>query len=61
MSMIRERTEPLAGIKVEVQPTREGPPVGKPIQIEFSSKQRDLLEPAMARVRAHLDTRCPSW
>ena len=56
MSMIRERTDSLAGIKVEVQPLEKGPPVGKPIQIEFSSKQRDLLEPAMARVRAHLDT-----
>ena len=56
MSMIRDRTEPLAGIKVEVQPLEKGPPVGKPIQIEFSSKQRDLLEPAMARVRAYLDS-----
>jgi multidrug efflux pump len=56
MSLIRERTAWLAGIKVEVQPLEKGPPVGKPIQIEFSSKQRDLLEPAMARVRAHLDT-----
>jgi len=56
MSMIRDRTESLAGIKVEVQPLEKGPPVGKPIQIEFSSKQRDLLEPAMARVRAYLDT-----
>ena len=56
MSMIRDRTESLAGIKVEVQPLEKGPPVGKPIQIEFSSKQRDLLEPAMARVRAYLDS-----
>lgn len=56
MSMIRDRTKPLAGIKVEVQPLEKGPPVGKPIQIEFSSKQRDLLEPAMARVRAYLDS-----
>lgn len=56
MTAIRERTAFLAGIKVEVQPLEKGPPVGKPIQIEFSSNQRDLLEPAMARVRAHLDT-----
>ena len=56
MSLIRERTDGLAGIKVEVQPLEKGPPVGKPIQIEFSSRQRALLEPAMARVRAHLDT-----
>ena len=56
MAMIRERTDYLAGIKVEVQPLEKGPPVGKPIQIEFSSNQRDLLEPAMAQLRAHLDT-----
>ncbi len=53
---IRSRTDQLAGIKVEVQPLEKGPPVGKPIQIEFTSRQRSLLEPAMARVRAFLDT-----
>jgi multidrug efflux pump len=56
MARIRERTDYLAGIKVEVQPLEKGPPVGKPIQIEFSSSQRDLLEPAMARLRTFLDT-----
>jgi multidrug efflux pump len=56
MREIRDRTEGLAGIKVEVQPLEKGPPVGKPIQIEFTSRERSLLEPAMARVRAHLDT-----
>jgi multidrug efflux pump len=33
----------------------QGPPVGKPIQIELHSRYRELLEPAMARIRAHLD------
>jgi len=56
MREIRERTGQLAGIKVEVQPLEKGPPVGKPIQIEFTSRERALLEPAMARVRAYLDT-----
>jgi multidrug efflux pump len=56
IAMIRERTDDLAGIKVEVQALEKGPPVGKPIQIEFSSNQRAPLEPAMARVRAYLDT-----
>ncbi len=56
MREIRDRTDTIAGIKVEVQPLEKGPPVGKPIQIEFTSRQRALLEPAMARVRAHLDT-----
>jgi multidrug efflux pump len=53
---IRRRTAHLAGIRVELQALENGPPVGKPIQIEFTSRQRELLEPAMARVRAHLDT-----
>jgi multidrug efflux pump len=53
---IRERTAPLAGIKVEIQKMEQGPPVGKPIQIQFSSHDRELLEPAVKRVRQHIDT-----
>ena len=52
---IRDRTAPLAGIKVEIQSMEQGPPIGKPIQIQFSSYSRALLEPAVARVRAHMD------
>jgi multidrug efflux pump len=53
---IRKRTDHLAGIRVEMLPLEQGPSVGKPIQIELTSRERGLLEPAMARVRAHLDT-----
>ncbi len=53
---IRERVAPLAGINVEIQKMEQGPPVGKPIQIQFSSYDRDLLEPAVARIRAHMET-----
>ena len=53
---IRQRTDKLAGIHVEVQPLEKGPPVGKPIQIEFTSRDRSLLEPAMTRVRNYLDS-----
>jgi multidrug efflux pump len=53
---IRERTAPLAGISVEIQKMEQGPPVGKPIQIEFSSHTRALLEPAVTRVHEYLDT-----
>ncbi|MEH6634432.1 MAG: efflux RND transporter permease subunit [Halioglobus sp.] len=53
---IRKRTDHLAGIHMEVLPLETGPPVGKPIQIELASRERALLEPAMARVRAYLDT-----
>jgi multidrug efflux pump len=55
LEMIRERTADLAGIVVEIQEFEQGPPVGKPIQLEFSSKRAELLEPAVARVRAWLE------
>ncbi len=53
---IRRRTAPLAGIIVEVQEMEGGPPVGKPIQLQFSSYQREYLEPAVTRVREYMDT-----
>jgi multidrug efflux pump len=56
MRQVRERTAHLAGIRVEIAPLEKGPPVGKPIQIELTSRDRPLLEPAMAQVRAYLDT-----
>ncbi len=56
MRQVRERTAHLAGIRIEIRPLEKGPPVGKPIQIELTSRNRALLEPAMARVRAYLDT-----
>ena len=53
---IRKRTRGIAGISVEVEPLQQGPPGGKPINIEFTSEFRHLLEPAVTRVREHLDT-----
>ncbi|WP_439102216.1 efflux RND transporter permease subunit [Congregibacter sp.] len=53
---LRERTRDFAGINVEVSAMEQGPPVGKPIQIELRSRHRDLLEPAMLRIRQHLDS-----
>jgi multidrug efflux pump len=53
---IRQRTSELAGISVDMLPLEQGPPVGKPIQIELRSRQRALLEPALARIRAYMDT-----
>ncbi len=56
MTAIRERTDYLAGITVDLQAIEQGPPVGKPIQIELASRDRSLLEPAMARIRAYMDS-----
>ncbi|HSG87835.1 MAG TPA: efflux RND transporter permease subunit [Pseudomonadales bacterium] len=53
---VRTRTAHLAGIAIEIQKFEGGPPVGKPIQLEFASKRSALLEPAVARVREYLDT-----
>ena len=51
----RQATADLAGIVVEVRALEQGPPVGKPIQIQFSAADKDLLDPVVARVRAHVD------
>jgi len=56
LDRIRQNTARLAGVTVEVQKMEQGPPVGKPIELEFRSRVRDLLEPAVARVRAYMDT-----
>jgi multidrug efflux pump len=52
---IRERTADLAGIQVEVRKEEAGPPVGKPVQVELASRRPELLEPAVAEVRALFD------
>ena len=52
----REATGDLAGVTVEVREAERGPPVGKPIQIQFSAEEKALLDPVVAAVRAHMDT-----
>ena len=51
---IRARTATYAGVSVEIEKMEQGPPVGKPIALEFSSHNRRLLEPAVARVVDHM-------
>ncbi len=41
---IRTRTAYLAGIHIEARKPRAGPPVGKPVQVQLSSRNPDLLE-----------------
>jgi len=54
---IRQRTSSLAGVSVEVKAMEQGPRVGKPIVLEFRSRDRSLLEGAVTRVRQFMDTR----
>ncbi len=47
---IDARTEAIAGIYVDPREQEAGPPVGKPVQVELSSRFPRLLEPAVERV-----------
>ena len=47
---IRQRTGDLAGIAVEVRQMEQGPAEGKPIEIEFASQHKPLLEPAVEKL-----------
>ena len=51
----REVTASLAGITVEVEQMEEGPPVGKPVQIQFSAQNSEALTPVVAQVREYID------
>ena len=55
MAEIRERTNDLVGIRIETRKPDPGPPIGKPIRIEFSSRFPEQLNHAVARVRAQLE------
>ena len=54
MDDIVASTADLAGIRVEVREEEQGPPVGKPVQIELSSIDPALLPDAVERVRSAL-------
>ena len=55
LEVMRKRLDDLVGIVAEVRPLEEGPPVGKPVQIEFSSNYRELIPPVVSAVRQYID------
>jgi multidrug efflux pump len=50
------RSSDLAGIFVETRKAEAGPPVGKPVQVQLSSRNPNLLEQEVAKIRSFLDT-----
>lgn len=52
---IRQRTADLPGIQVEVRKQEGGPPTGKALQVELSSRFPDLLPDAAAHVRRGME------
>ncbi len=55
LAEIRDRTSDLAGIRIETRKPDSGPPQGKPIRIEFTSRFPDLLEQAVDDVRSLME------
>lgn len=53
---IGRRTRDLAGIAVEAQKEKAGPPVGKPIQVQIAAREPELITPAAARIAAKFET-----
>ena len=51
LAEIRENTAGLVGIKIETRKPDPGPPIGKPISIEFTSRDNLLLDRTVEQVR----------
>ena len=56
LELVRESSADLSGIGVDVQQMENGPPVGKPVQIQFSVDDKTLIEPVVGKVRDFMDT-----
>src|SRR5207237_10328603 len=57
MDGIRDKTADIPGILVEVTAPRAGPPTGKPVQIQLSALDPDLLPAAAKKAAAILSSR----
>ena len=55
LAEIRDNTADLVGIAIETRKPDPGPPIGKPIHIEVSSRFPALLEEAVADIRAVME------
>jgi multidrug efflux pump len=56
INMIRERTADIPGVILDIREPEEGPPVGKPVQIEVTGRNAELLEKGTQIVRAKFDS-----
>lgn len=52
---IRQATSDMTGIIVSTEPVEGGPPVGKDIQIQLSSDNRDLMRREAIRLRTYME------
>jgi multidrug efflux pump len=54
---VRDKTRDLVGIQIEPRKPDPGPPIGKPIRIEFSSRFPAILESSVAEVRNLMESK----
>ena len=54
LAEVRARTAHIAGVVLDVRKQESGPPGGKPVQVQLSSRFPQLLAPAVERLRAHM-------
>ncbi|NQV55289.1 MAG: efflux RND transporter permease subunit [Rhodospirillales bacterium] len=50
------RTSDLVGIHIDVREQEEGPPVGKPVQLQLTSRYPEILDAEIARTAAKFNT-----
>jgi len=55
LALIRARTSDLAGVRVEADVPDEGPPVGKPIQLQLSARDPTILPGAVQTILGGMD------
>ena len=55
IEVIRDHTDDIPGVIIEVQKSEEGPAQGKPIDFQVLSTQADLIPPAIERIRAGME------
>ena len=53
---IEKKAAPIPGIVTEIQRQKGGPSSGKPIQIQLTSMDSQLLKPALLKLRAYMQT-----
>ena len=56
MDVLRERLKDTPGYIVQVEEEKGGPPIGKPLQLNVSGDNEELLIAAIRKIRTHLES-----
>ena len=56
MEVLRDRLKDTSGYIVQVEEEKGGPPIGKPLQLNVSGDNEQLLVAAIGKIRSHLES-----